>query len=104
MLGFQNTDEINAYLFKDITPFEYCKSLVSDIVAEIRAMIQGNNPDAFDALDFFDNCQCTVYMKNHIVIDWDIEMTFEEIALPNPDEIEYVRFCILSEKGCLHAF
>ena len=34
---FQNTDEINKYLFKDTTPFAYCKAVVEDMIAEIRA-------------------------------------------------------------------
>ena len=32
---FQNTDEINEYLFKDTTPFAYCKAVVEDMIAEI---------------------------------------------------------------------
>ena len=48
---FQNTDEINAYLFKDTTPFAYCKAVVEDMIAE--QVLLSNKPA--DAAGFVQN-------------------------------------------------
>lgn len=65
---FQNTDEINEYLFKDTTPFAYCKAVVEDMIAEITAYLNGEcDDDGFDSVDFFWDRQCDIYLKNHTV-------------------------------------
>lgn len=46
----------------------------------------------FNALYFFESRQCSIFMKDHTKIIWDIEMTLEAVILPDLDEIEYVHF------------
>ena len=88
---FQNTDEINAYLLKDTTPFAYCKSVVTDMISEITAFLSGNeDEDGFDPVDFFWKRQCDIYLKNHTVIQWTLETPMAAIILPDPDDIEYI--------------
>ena len=88
---FQNTDEINAYLFKDTTPFAYCKAVVEDMIAEITEYLNGKcDDDGFDSVDFFWDRQCDIYLKNHTVFHWTLETPLAAVCLPNPDDIEYI--------------
>jgi len=88
---FQNTDEINEYLFKDTTPFAYCKSVVTDMIAEIMDYLNGNSKKrGFDSVHYFWNRQCDIYLKNHTVFHWTLETTLAAVCIPDPDDIEYI--------------
>ena len=94
-LTFKNTDEINAFLLKDTTPHDYCISIVKAIIAHVREYVDGERTDPddfFNDIFFFADRQCSIYLKNHTLISWDIETTLESVVLPNPDDIEYVSF------------
>lgn len=92
-LKFTNSDEINDLLLKDMTPLAYCKQIIAYTVEQIRAYLNGKCPEKkFNALYFFESRQCSIFMKDHTKIIWDIEMTLEAVILPDLDEIEYVHF------------
>lgn len=73
-------------------PMEYCKSIIRYTVNQIMEYIQGERDEQFNSLEFFGERQCRIYLNGGKVIDWDIEMNFSEIEIPDIDKIEYVRF------------
>ncbi len=91
--NFQNTDEINEYLLKDTTPFEYCKQVITDMLAEIREYLTGINCcKKFKPEDFFSNRQCDVFLKNRTRAEFTMETPLEALLLFDPEDIEYVHF------------
>lgn len=90
---FKNLDEINTFLFKDITPLDYCKSIITHAVSQIRTYLHSSNSGkSFNSLDFFTARQCAIYLKNKTVISWSIETPLEAVVLPEADDIVYVHF------------
>ena len=87
---FQNTDEMNEYLLKDTTPFEYCKSVVADMIAEIMEYLNGDKDGGFDSVDFFWHRQCDIFLKNHTSFQWTLETPLAAIIIPDLDDIEYI--------------
>ena len=87
-----NTDEINAFLLRGMTPMEYCKTVISDTVQEIQEYLTADNENEFNGFSTFDCRSCCIYMKNLTHIWWDIEMLLEQVVLPDLDQIEYVEF------------
>lgn len=91
-LKFKTLDEVNAFLLKDMTPLEYCKMVIADTINEIQGYLTADRKHYFSALDFFADRQCAIRLKDNTLIIWDIEMTFEQVVLPNLNDIEYVDF------------
>lgn len=87
-----NTDEINEFLLRGMTPMEYCKTVISDTVQEIQEFLTADNENEFNCFSTFDCRSCCIYMKNHTHIRWDFEMLLEQVVLPDLDQIEYVEF------------
>ena len=92
MQKFNNFSEVNTFLQQDMTLLEYCKTVIADTILEIREYLISENNKHFSALRFFDNRQCCIYLKNHTRIIWSIEMTLEQVVIPDLDDIEYVDF------------
>ena len=91
-LKFKTLDEVNAFLLKDMTPLEYCKMVIADTINEIQKHITLDGDPDIDTLHLFWHRQCGIYLKNNTLIIWDIEMTPDQIVLPNLDDIVYVDF------------
>lgn len=92
-MHFQNVDEINTYLLKDTTPFEYCKQIITCMLTEIREYLIGTNRcKRFDSVDFFSTRQCDVFLNNGTCAEFTLETSLDALLLFNPDDIEYVHF------------
>ena len=88
---FKPTEELNSFVLQDKTPFEYCKSILKDMITVLRLYLSGEfDADDFDPVDFFWNRQCEIHLKNRTAFQWTLETPLEAIVIPNPDDVEYM--------------
>ena len=84
--------EINNSLIKLLPPMEYCKMIIKFTSQQIEELKKGICEAGYDSFDFFEYRQCEICLKNGTRITWHLELAFDEIIIPDLDEIEYVKF------------
>ena len=84
--------EINNSLIKLLPPMEYCKMIIKFTAHQIEELKKGICEAGYSSSEFFWYRQCDICLKNGTRITWHLELGFDEIIIPDLDEIEYVKF------------
>ena len=84
--------EINNSLIKHLPPMEYCKMIIKFTAQQIEELKKGICEAGYGPSEFFWYRQCEICLKNGTRITWHLELCFDEIIIPDLDEIEYVKF------------
>lgn len=76
----------------DLSPMDYCKMIIKLTAEQVAELKNGTCEAGYRCSDFFWNRQCDIVLKSGTRIKWHLELGLDEIIIPDPDEIEYVKF------------
>lgn len=73
-------------------PMDYCKMMLEMMFEQVRMKLRGGYGMIPGGVGFFWDRQCTVMLRNGLRLDFHLETSFEDIYLPDIEDVEYVQF------------
>ena len=84
--------QISNSLIHVLSPMDYCKKMLEIMFEQLKQDMTEKLFSEFDPFDFFCERQCTIYLKNGIVLNFHLETNTENLYFPDMNDIEYVIF------------